>query len=160
MATATTSTAVITRFEPNLLVEPRLNYAKFISAVWQEAARTSNIQSGNNYGLLNFIATDEEWNALPGNRIVDQEGLIHFVARYNIAADIPVPLLTVSQNAYKQYMKQDQYHQKIKEDLAEFTKKIAASIPAVDIAALRDPVFGCIFVSANNTFNGSARTKS
>jgi hypothetical protein len=144
-----TSTSSITRFHPNLLTDPRLNYAKFINAVWHEAVHTCKQETGNNYGLLNFITTDAQWNALPGNRIVDAITLaVTFAPRYDIVNDVVQPALTVSANAFKVYEKLQSNQQEIRKALSLLTLKIAASVPAVDIAALRDPLCGEIFITA------------
>jgi hypothetical protein len=146
MATSTSSTI---RFHPNLLTDPRLNYAKFINAVWHEAVHTCKQETGNNYGLLNFITTDAQWNALPGNRLVDATTqIVTFVPKYDVINDVPQPALTVSANAFKVYEKLQSNQQDIRKALSLFTLKIAASVPAVDIAALRDPLCGEIFITA------------
>jgi hypothetical protein len=144
----TTESTATSRFQPNLLTDPRLNYAKFINAVWQEASHTAVSQSGNKYGLLNFITSDAEWNALPGNKTLDNAGNEVFARRYDIIQDVPQPALTVSANAYKSYETLRDHQNFLREKLDKFTLKIAASIPVVDIAALRDPISGDIFITA------------
>jgi hypothetical protein len=148
MASTTTISTIPIQFHPNLLTEPRLNYAKFINAVWQEAAHTCRQETGNGFGLLNFITTDQQWRSLRGNRLVDQAGNVTYAPRYDITTDVIQPALTVSANAFKVYEGLRKEQQDIRTALSAFTLKIAASIPAVDKAALRDPLYGDIFITA------------
>jgi hypothetical protein len=124
-------------FIPNLLINPRLNFAKFRTAVLTEARLTCTAQTDGITGLLGFIVAPAVWAAMPSN--INEDRSIKPVFSIELAAQ-PAP--TATKVAFLGWERTYAKQQLVIAALNLFTAKFNRSIPATDISALSDPFFG------------------
>jgi len=138
-------------FEPNLKVTPRLVYRLFRASVIAELSESCS-EIIDQYGLLFFMLSDDQWAALPG--ITTLDGGNDVIAP---GYDIIAPLVQPANNnalALELYKNQRDERKVVKKAIKDVTRKFVNSLPADDISILsdREGMFGMMNVTLQQLF--------